>query len=276
MGSWGNSWGGGGGSTTTPHGPSFSDLYDDALHIELGTNDTSVLFTTPRRKHAINEGIRQFADITECLTRQSTIHCTNASREFNLNSTLVIASADFLRVAAQGPVFQVSDSNGIQQTIAGDDFPQRAIPYLDAADEGWRSTNTGTPSGWYLRADGGALNFGLDRPVGLSTETTQTAKVILPYIANPSSMTGDTQVPFTFNGYARTDLMPYLQAAVHYAAHNLEKLRKDKEASDVQLQKFMGYVQRYHAQRPKKGAKGVRAARSYFRRRAVNDDDRDL
>ena len=51
----------------------FSALYDDALHTELGTNDTSVLFTTARRKHQINEGLRQFAALTECVVRQTTI-----------------------------------------------------------------------------------------------------------------------------------------------------------------------------------------------------------
>lgn len=246
--------------------PRFVDLYEDALHVELGTNDTQVLFTAARRKHAINEGMRQFADLTECLTRQSTITCTQASQEFDLNSTTVIADGDFLKMSAQGPVFQLSDSNGIEQSLAGDEFPQRDIPYLDAAQSGWRSTETGYPTGWYLRADGGSLNFGLDRPLGLSTSSTQTAKIILPYQANPSSMTSDSHVPYVFNGRARADLVPYSQAIVHYAAHDLEKLRKDQEASDRQLQKFLGYVQRYVGATRPRGSRSVRTAVSYFSR----------
>jgi hypothetical protein len=52
---------------------------------------------------------------------------------------------------------------------------------------------------------------------------------------------------------------------VHYAAHDLEKLRKDPEASDRQLQKFLGYVQRYIAAIKPKGGKTLRQTRSYFR-----------
>jgi hypothetical protein len=51
----------------------FQFLYDDALHTELGTNDTAVLFTTAKRKKAINEGLRQFAALTECWVKESTI-----------------------------------------------------------------------------------------------------------------------------------------------------------------------------------------------------------
>lgn len=239
----------------------FSALYDEALHVELGTNDTQVLFTGARRKHAVNEGLRQFADLTECLVRQSTISATNGIQEFNLN---VLSSGDFLRVAAQGPVFEISDSNGVQQTIAGDQFPQRDIPYLDAAESGWRSTVAGAPTGWYLRRDGAGLYFGLDRPLYLSTGSTQTAKLILPYVPNPSSMTADTHTPYQFGAAARTDLQPYHAALVHYAAHDLEKLRKDQEASDRQLQKFLGYVQRYFSATRPKGTRSVRTAVSYF------------
>lgn len=244
----------------------FSNLYDDALHTELGTNDTAVLFTTARRKHAINEGLRQFADLTECAVRRSTITSSNGQQEYNLNSTTIIASGDFLRVASEGPIYQVSDSNGVSLTLTGDDFPQASIPYLDHAQSGWRSTVTGYPTGWYERMDGGARYFGLDRIVGLSTSSTETAKIILPYVAKPSSMTSDTDVPFTFSTNVRHDLQPYHQALVHFAAHRLELLRKDKEASQDQLKQFLGYVQRYKDMTRPRGNRVVRAAVQYFRR----------
>ena len=246
---------------------SFVDLYDNALHVELGTNDTSVLFTTARRKHAINEGLRQFADLTECLTRQSTIASTAGVQEFNLNSTTVLPAGDYLRVASQGPIFQISDSNGLQQTLAGDDFPQVSIPFLDNAS-GWRSTEAAYPTGWYLRS---GFIFGLTAPLYLSTSSTETAQILLPYVVNPSSMTADTAVPYTLDGLSRADLQPYHQALVHYAAHDLEKLRKDMDASDLQLKKFQGYIQRYlDANRPK-GNRVVRTAVSYFARSRGGD-----
>lgn len=244
---------------------SFADLYTDAIDTELGSNDSAVLFTTARRKHAVNEGLRQFADLTECLVRQSTVTVTSSGQEYNLNATTVIAAGDFVRVAAQAPVYQTFDSNGsLQMSLAGDeDFPQRDVQWLDAADNGWRSTSLGTPSAWYLRRDGGALYFGLDCPADVSSN--ETAQLIIPYVPKPSSMTSDTDVPFTLGGLTRNDLEPYHQGLVHYAAHKLEKLRKDMEASDRQLQAFLGYVQRYiQATRPK-GPRAVRTAKSYFK-----------
>lgn len=243
----------------------FGDLYQNALDVELGSNDSAVLFTTARRQHAINEGYRQFADLTECLTRQSTVTVSTGTQEYNLLSTAVLAGGDFVRVASQGPVYQTFDSNGsLAESLAGEDFPQRAIPMMDAMGEDFRSTSAGTPGGWYLRPSGGQLLFGLDRVPDISSN--ETAQLIVPYVPNPSSMTASTEVPFTVSSQARTDLVPYHQALVHYAAHDLEKLRKDPEASANQLQKFMGYVQRYlQAFRPK-GGRGIRASRRYFSR----------
>lgn len=234
----------------------FSALYDDALHTELGSNDTAVLFTSARRKHAINEAYRQFADLTECYVKQSSMAWSTGVQESALSTI-----SDFVRVASQQPVFIISDSNGQQQILAGDDFPQRDIPYLDHAEDGWRSTQTGYPSGWYLRTDAGSQYFGLDRRFDVSTGSTLSGKLVLPYVALPSSLTNDTSVPF--NG--RPDLLMYHQALVHYAAHDLEKLRKDQEASDRQLQKFQGYVARFLGNDRPKGNRSVRTAVPYFR-----------
>lgn len=244
----------------------FGWLYQDALDTELGSNDSAVLFTTARRKHAINEGQRQFADLTECAIKRSSVTLSSGSREFDLLSSAILtgsSSARFLRVAGEGPVYQVSDTTPSVQTIAGDDFPQRDVPWLDAVEPGWRSTACGMPSAWYLRRDAGSLYFGLNRPADISTA--QTGELLIPWVVEPSSMTASTHVPFSFAGVDRSDLRPYHQALVHYAAHDLEKLRKDPDASDRQLQKFLGYVQRYIMAVKPKGAKSLRQSRSYFR-----------
>lgn len=254
--------------------PTFSALYDDALHVELGTSDTQVLFTGPRRRHAINEGLRQFADLTECAPRQTTIAATTSAQEYNLNSSLIVTGQDFLRVSKDGPVFQLSDSNGLLMTLAGDEFPQVSIPFLDNAMSGWRSTVAAYPTGWYLRDDGGGKYIGLDHPLYLSSGSTQTAKIVLPYVAKPSSMTSDTDVPFTYGGLTRWDLQTYAQGIVHFAAHDLEKLRKDKDASDMQLQKFLGYVKRYQDANRPKGNHVVRTAVPYFSRARRGGRDR--
>ncbi len=242
----------------------FGSLYTNALDVELGSNDSAVLFTTARRQHAINEGYRQFCDLTECLIRQSTITVSSGGQEFDLLASTVLAGGDFLRMADQGPVYRKSDSNGQIQVLAGDrDFPQREVQWMDAAESAWRSTQVGTPQGWYLRRDAGHHYFGLDRPADVGSS--ETAELLIPYVPRPSSMTSSTDVPFTVSGSARGDLQPYQPALVHYAAHDLEKLRKDPEASDRQLQKFIGYVQRYVQTTRPKGPRSVRAARSYFK-----------
>lgn len=247
----------------------FQVLSKDALHTELGTNDTSVLFTGARRRHAINEGYRQFADLSECFVTQSTMSWSTGVQEVDL-STLT----NFARVAGQGPVFIVSDSNGQNQVIAGEDFPQRDVPYLDNAQSGWRSTETGYPSGWYLRQDGAHLYFGLDRLFDVSTGSTLSGKLVLPWVQIPSSMTSDTDVPFKVGSLTRQDLLPYHTAIVHYAAHDLEKLRKDTDASDRQLQKFQGYISRFFGQMRPKGSRSVRTAVSYFRNARNRGGDR--
>ena len=93
-------------------------------------------------------------------------------------------------------------------------------------------------------------------------------------IAYPNVSTASTHVPFTdTSGNTRWDLRPYHQGLVHYAAHQLEKLRKDTQASDRQFQKFLSYITRYLQSMRKKGGTALTYARSYFRR--SQDDVRD-
>ena len=95
--------------------------------------------------------------------------------------------------------------------------------------------------------------------------TSETAELLIPFVANPSSMTSDTAIPFAVSTNYRNDLYPYHQGLVHYAAHQMEKLRRDDERADRQMKLFLGYVERYVMQHRKKGSNGVRTARSYFK-----------
>lgn len=249
----------------------FSQLWGDDLSNEIGTNDTVVLFTDARRKHAINVGYRQFADLTECFIKRSTVTVSSSAQEFNLNSSSILTGGDFNRLASEGPAYITTDTAGHQQILAGQqDFPQCAIPAMDAVSGEWRSTETpGTPTGWYTRKSGGAFYFGLDRPSGVSTS--ETAELLIPYVARPSSMTSDTAIPFAVSTDYSRELDDYHQAFVHYAAHLMEKLRRDEERAGVQLQAFMGYVSRYTAQQRPKGPRQVRL-NPYFRRSRFADD----
>jgi len=177
-----------------------------------------------------------------------------------------IPGGDFIRITAAGPENRYTDSSSNVTITAGDDFPRRDIAWLNAHNSGWRaSTGAISPESHYLRRDGGGLYLGLQPPPTISTSAAGAIRV--PYVAQLSSLTADTNVPFTDTaGLTRDDLKPYHQAAVHYAAHKLELLRKDTEASDRQMQKFLGYVTRFlQTMRPKAG-QTIRPARSYFSR----------
>src|SRR6185503_11225469 len=105
----------------------FSSLYGARLDEELGTDDSTVLFTTARRKAAINKGMTEFAELTECLIRQSTITLTGGTAEYNLNSSLVIPGEDFLRLAKQQVEFRYIDASSNVTVLSGDNLPRRDL-----------------------------------------------------------------------------------------------------------------------------------------------------
>ncbi len=246
----------------------FSHLYSSALHQELGIEDSTQLFTDARRKQAINNGHLQFCDLTECAVRQSTITCSHGVREYNLLSTSVLANGDFLRLAKQMPEYSLTSSgaSGITRVIAGEDLPRRNVEWLNQYDPGWRTSTGSDPAAFYERMDGGRRYFGLTPPPQIGSSESGT--ILLPYVAKPITLVDDTHVPFTFtdtNGATtRNDLEPYHQALVHYAAYELEKLRLQTEASQSQLQIFMGYVARFKEFMRPAGPQYIRLGRSAF------------
>jgi len=243
----------------------FVALYTDRLNEELGAEDSTNLFTTARRKQAINQGLRQFADMTEAFTKDSSVTCSNGISEYDLNSSAVMALADFVRFAKQEPEYRMvsSGSSGSTQYVAGQDFRRTTVPWLDEYEPGWRQSTGGTPRYYYERTQGGRRLIGLVPPPHLTSSQTGTLRV--PYVARPSSMVSDTDVPFKDSTLAtRHDFEPYHEAFAHYGAYRLEKLRLQTEESAAQLQMFMGYVQRFLANLRPKGGTTVRLSRSYF------------
>lgn len=245
----------------------FSHLYSSALHQELGTSDSTQLFTDARRKTAINNGALAFADYTECAQRQSTVTSSHGVAEYNLLSTVNIPGGDFLRLSKQGPEYHHVTSGGASSNsttfIAGPDlFPRRDIAWLNQYEPGWRNSTGSTPSAYYERTDGGQRFIGLVPPPDI--QSSETGKLIVPYIAKPAVMTSDTDVPFTFGSTVRNDLEPYHPAIVHYAAHELELLRLNTDGSERQMQQFLGYVERYLRSQQPKGGQQVRLGRNYL------------
>lgn len=250
--------------------PVFETLYSEDLNIPLNSSDSNTLYTTARRKQAINDAVEEFADLTECLIRQSSITVSCNTVEYLLLSSGVLGgSTDYSRLAAQGVEYRVRSSGASSAQrwvtwLAGDDFPQRPIPWRNRNESGWRqSTNASTPSGYYLRPDGGNLYIGFDRPPTVGSS--QAAELLVPYVARPAAMTSTGDLPFTVGGQTRTDLTIYHKAFPHYAAHKLLPLVGDAEGSQGELQKFLGYVTRFlQAQRPK-GGTFVQMATNYLR-----------
>lgn len=244
----------------------FSDLYTGRLDEELGNNDSTSLFTTARRKHAVNDGYRQFADLTECYTRESSFSCSNGVGEYDLLSTVTIATSNaFIRLSKQEPEYRLksSGSSGSTQYVSGPDLRRTTVQWLDEYVTGWRQSTGGTPQYYYERIDGGRRYLGLYPPPRIKSSETGTVRV--PYVARPSSMTSDTDTPFTNTTLGtRYDLIEYHEAFAHYGAYRLEKLRLQTAESNAQLQVFLGFVQRFLGARTPRGGTTVKVARSYF------------
>ena len=247
--------------------PNFEYLYGPALNREINSNDSAVLWTSTLRQQAINDAQEEFADLTECLIRQSSITVSCNTAEYMLLSSGVLGGwTDFVRLAKQGPEYRVKSSGSSWRWvtwISGDDFPQRPIEWRNRQEPGWRqSTTPTTPTGYYLRANGGNLFFGLDYPPRVGSS--QLAEVLVPYVARPVPMTSSGDVPFTVNSTTRLDLTIYHKALPHYAAFKLLPLVGDEAGSQSQLQKFMGYVTRFVQQARPKGGTLVQLGHNYL------------
>jgi hypothetical protein len=243
--------------------PQFDDLYGARLDLELNNNDSNTLFTSTRRQQGVNDGVREFAALTECYIRRASLAVSCNTAEYGLSTI-----ADYTRLAADGlPEYQHRSSAGYLTQLAGEDFPRRDELFRNRYTPGWRASTTPvqTPSGYYLRRDGGRQVIGLAEPprVGSSESVT----LVVPYVAKPQPMAASTAIPFTdTSGNTRSDLEEYHQAAaVHYAAYKLLPLIGDKDGATDQMNQFLGYVARYHQNTRPKGGTYMTASRAYLR-----------
>jgi hypothetical protein len=243
------------------------------LDQELHSADSTALFTTARRNQAVNDAALEFADLTECLTRTSTVTVSCNVSRYNLLSSSVLGSTDFVRIAARGVEYHVTSSAGALTQLSGDSFLRRDIEWLNHYREGWRqSTRPTTPTGWLVDESSG--NYVLQLDTLPDVGSSESAQLVIPYVARPALMTSSGDVPFTVGSAVRSDLLPFHMGLVHYAAHQLEKLRGDEQASDRQFAKFLAYVQRFAEKWRVKSGAPVTFAKNYFRtRRGLNDGD---
>ena len=238
----------------------FERLTKSELTRELNNSDTSVLFTSTRRQDAIRQAEDEFIDLTECLIRQSTVACSCSVSEYAL-LTSTGGSTSFVRLAKQGVEYHHTSSGGTLRTVAGDQFPRRDIQWLNTYSPHWRESTTPVelPTGYYVRGDGPDLLIGLTDPPDIGSSETGT--LLVPYVSRSTNLTSSSAEPFA----GRADLRMYHKALPHYAAYTLLPLIGDMQGANEQLQKFMGYVQRYLQDQRPKGGTHVTPARSYFR-----------
>lgn len=244
----------------------FVELYGDLLDTELGSADRTELFTTVRRKAAINAGQAEFARLTGCLPVRGTIAVVDATAEYGLE-----AAFTSFRELAQDPVELLTNDGTTDTWFTGDDFVRRDIVWLDQHEPGWRTASAGTPMAYYVREGSGEVYLGLypapDIPGG------ETWTLYVTYQAQPTDMSLDADVPYTLSSNAKVSLAPWHIALVHFAASRLEKLRRNYAIEDRQRQLFASYVADYLSRKGRRpGGQRVSLARNYYRMGAADPD----
>ncbi len=243
----------------------FATLYGVELERELGTALPSTLFTLARRQASINAGQLEFSERTQCLPRQVSL-TLSATQEYDLDQQL-----DFATLSRQGVSIRIV-SGTTTRYVEGDDLQLTTVERLNQETPGWRAVSAGTPNRYYLRRDGGTVKIGFTPAPSITVGDVWTALVGTDAI--PTDLSGDDDEPFTVNGNPIRALRPYHRALVHFAAYDLEKLRKDTARGALQLQLFESYVVRYLASVKPKGGQSVRFARNYRRTSDRPEDPR--
>lgn len=243
----------------------FLELFGSYLDTELGTEDRTQRFTTVKRKLFINEGQRVFNEQTGCFVKRFAIPLVDGTAEYNIEGTGIITTGDYLRPSKTTATLKQYDGTGTALSDyrygEGPELPYITEEALNQTRGGWRAETAATPTAWTLRADGASQYVVLVPPPDVPTAETWT--LLWPYVAQPADMTADADEPYQVAGSVRTSLRPYHRGILHYAAAQLEKLRKNYEASDRQLKFFAAAVAKYHADQQRPTGSAIRLAQNY-------------
>lgn len=242
----------------------FLQLYSTELTTQLGSSDTTQRFTTTLRKYYVNEGQRYFNERTGCFVRRGQVALSDGTGEYDLESTGVITAGDYLRPAKVGASIKQVDASAAVTYIEGDDLAYTTEEELNQTEPGWRSVSAGTPTKWYVRQDGGSLYVGLHPAPDVPSGATWT--LFVPYVAVPADMSGDSDEPYSISSNPVTTLRPYHKGIAHYAAAQLENLRKNVDGFRRQMELCAAVIAMYVAdQAPPRGTR-IRLAQDYRRR----------
>ena len=231
----------------------FEEMYGEELSKKIGTTDTTQRFTTVRRKAAVNKGLRKFNEKTHCYKVVVSIALADGTGEYDLETAGVISGENFLIPASEGPslaITTIADSSVRYQE--GDSLPFVSEDALNAQEQGWRAWAAGVPRYGYYRQATGAHYVGLTPPPDIPA--TETWALRFPYIAIPPTLTATSDIPYS----GRIALFPYHEAAVEYAASEMEELRKNYEQADRRMAKFAAYVVSYRQDQAPIGGSTIR------------------
>lgn len=234
----------------------FEDFYGIRLDAEIGSTDRTERFTTERRKAAFNLGLEKFNERAGCYVRRATITLSDGVAEYDLETAGVLAAGDYLRPAKTGATLSMDNGTTVAYR-EGDGFMFATEDELNTDIPGWRGHDPGVPTRWYVRPNAGTTLLGLhvapDVPVG-STWT-----VLFPYVAVAPTLTDDADEPYG----GRVALRPYLDGPLAYAAAEMEKLRKNYDGVQMQMQKFVAVIAQYQSDtQPARGSR-IRVASDY-------------
>lgn len=235
----------------------FADLYGEALHHELGSYDTTQLFTTVRRKAAINRAQKEFARLGKIsLSKDITIPVVSGTLLYNLDT----ASANRF-VAFGRPPLRLRQTVTATSARTATSMVLRSTAWMDEERDGWRdSAANGFPECIvYDPRDG--VNWLAFAPKP-NIPASETWDLVVPIAANAADMVLDAEVPFD----GRPDIEPFHWALAHFACAILERLRKDPDAEKSQVTKFGAYVEDWNAKstRPPGAHKRVLMQRDYI------------
>lgn len=229
----------------------FLELYGEELSIQLSSTDTSNLFTTARRKAQVNNGMREFVRLTECVKKTASIPMVDETAAYDLEAT----ATDFSWLSEMEGI-SIARDNGTTVTYLTEGerggLTRVDKRRLDREHPGWRAADPGTPRYVYQDTEGGTTLLGFYPPPDIPATETWTLSV--PYVPQVADMTAPDDEPFTFSANVAIRLRPWHLAVTHYAAYKLETARKQYAQAKAQLEAFSGLVKDYlDKQRPPGG-----------------------
>ncbi|MFO7303867.1 MAG: hypothetical protein DIU54_015795 [Acidobacteriota bacterium] len=237
----------------------FLELYGDQLDTILGSADRTQLFTTARRKAAINEAQKEFVRQTECLTSDEPIALVDGTRAY----AIFDASSDDWWLARAGHTLSLND--GTTTRVVGEpEFRIHDEAWLDRHRPGWRNSDvTGQPTAACVRYLDQAAELVLDVIPDIPAGHTWT--VTLRTVIAPPDMTDDGDGPFGVSASGAGPFEPWHLALAYYAASKLELLRRDATASREHREVFGAYVADFLAKRRTQEPRSVSYVHDYYR-----------